>query len=89
MFKVGKNLNKKEESLGSVGWRVIPHTRRLGPDPRSGHVPGLFICPPSGACAAGNQSMYLSHTDVSPSLSLHLPLSLKSVNISSGEDYKI
>ena len=37
------------------------------------------------ARVGGNRSMFLFHTDVSLSLPAH-PLSLKSINISSGED---
>ena len=48
--------------------------------------------PSQGACKRGNRSMLLTHINVSLCLSfslppLSLPLSFKSINISSGEDF--
>ena len=43
----------------------------------SGHIPRLRVQSPVGVCMGGNRSAFLS---------LSHPLSLKSVNISSGED---
>lgn len=42
----------------------------------------------SGGYRGENGSLFLSHTDVPQSLSLSFPLSLKSINISSREDFK-
>ena len=42
-------------------------------DSQSGHMPGLQVESPVGACAGGNWRMFLSYTDVS--LSLPCPLS--------------
>ena len=58
-------------------------------DSWSGHMPGLWVWSLVRAHARGNQSMFLSHTDVSLPLSLSLlSLLLKSKTMSSGEDKK-
>ena len=44
---------------------------------------------PVGARARGNPSMFLLHLCLSPFLSPSLPLSLKSINMSSGEDKEL
>ena len=51
-------------------------------------TPGLQVWSPVRVCMRGNQSMFLSHIDVSLPLSPSLPLSLKSISMSSGEDKK-
>ena len=54
-------------------------------DSHSGHIPRLQVWPLVGVCERGSPLMFLSPIDVSfPSL----PLSLKSVGMSSGEDPK-
>ena len=49
----------------------------------SGHIPGLWVRSPLRVYMGGNQSMFLSHIDVSLSsslsLTLSLPLSLKAM----------
>ena len=47
----------------------------------SGHIPRLWVRAPVGVHTGSNQSLFLS-------LSPYLPFSLKSVNVSSGEDQK-
>ena len=59
---------------------ALSHTLKgCGCDSHSGHRPRLWVQSPVGACMGGNQSMLLS-------LPFPLPLSLKSINISLGED---
>ena len=79
-------MNYDPDWWGSVG-SVPPHKvkgRQL--DSWSGHVPGLWVQFPVGMNIYGSQSMSLSHIDVSLSLFLPVPFSVKSINISSGED---
>ena len=56
---------------GSVGWSIILYTKLWVRFPIWAHteVAGSI---PVGACTGGNQSMFLSHIDVSLSLSLFL-----------------
>ena len=51
---------------GSVGWSIIPYTKRF------------WVRSPVGMHTGGNWSMFLSHFDVS--LSLLLPFSLSQIN---------
>ena len=53
---------------------------------QSGHVPRSLVRSLVEARVGSSQSMFLPH--ISVFLSLFLPLSLKSINISSGEDFK-
>ena len=64
---------------GSVAWSIIPYTKKLP------------VQSPVEAQMLGSQSTFLSHIDVSFSLSHSLPppLSLKVINISLREDLKI
>ena len=57
---------------------------------QSGHILRLWVQPPFVVHMGGNQSVFLSQINVSSSFffSPHLPLSLKSINISLGEDLK-
>ena len=55
-------------------------------DSPPGHMPGLWVPSPVRACTRGNQLMFLSHIDVFAPLSPSLPLSLKSISMSSGEN---
>ena len=55
-----------------------------GSDSWSGHIPRLQVQSPVGVRMGGNGLMFFSHINVS----LSLLFSLKSINISSGEDYK-
>ena len=69
--------------------RASSHTPKdWGFDSWLGHIPRLWVQSPVGMCRRGTRSMFLSHIDVSFSLSLSLPpfVSLKSINISLGED---
>ena len=55
----------------------------------SRHILGLRIQPLLGVRTGGNQSMFLSHIDVSLFLALSLPFSLKLIkNIPTAEDFK-
>ena len=50
---------------GSVGW-VLSCKRKGGEfNSWSGHMPGLQVWSPAGACARCNRSMFLSHINVS------------------------
>ena len=72
----------------SVRIRASSHTPKcFRVDSWSGHIPRLQVLSPAGEHMGGNQAMFLTHIDVSLSLSLH-PLPLKSINKSSGEDFK-
>ena len=51
-----------------------------GFDSWSGHMPKLWVWSPVRACTRGNTSVF------SPSFLPSLPLSLKSISMSSGED---
>ena len=55
-----------------------------GFDSWSGHIPRLQVRSLVRVCMRSNQLMFLSHTEVS----LSLTVSLKSVNISSGKAFK-
>ena len=57
-------------------------------DSRSGHMPRLQVWSPVGARTRGNRSMFLSHIDVFLPLSFSLPSLLKSISMSSGEDFR-
>ena len=54
-------------------------------DSRSGHRPRLWVWSPVRVCTRYNWSMFLSYSSIS--LFLSFPLSLKSMNISSGEKF--
>ena len=75
---------------GLAGWSWLEHhpmhPKVAGLIPSQGTYIGCRFDPWLQARARGNQSMFLSHIDVSLSLSPFLPL--KSINISSGEDIK-
>ena len=64
-----------------------------GFDSWSGHTPRLRVQSLVRACTGSNGSIFISHFDVSLSISLSLPLtpllplSLKSANISLGKDF--
>ena len=73
---------------GSVGWVSSHKPKDRGFNSQSGQTPGLLVWSPVGACTGGNQSMLLSHIDVSlshqcfsPSLSPSLPLSRESIKM--------
>ena len=59
----------------SVGWMSSLKAKCRRFNFQSGHVPGLRVRSPVGACTEGNQSMFLSHPDVSLPFSLPPPLS--------------
>ena len=72
-----KKIPPKSWPGGSVGWSVIPCTKGQG------------VRAPVGTHMEGNRLMFLSHIDASlsnPCLSHSVSLSLKSINIFSGED---
>ena len=52
---------------------------------QSGHMPGLWVQSPVKLHGRGNQLMFLSHTGASLPLSPSIPLSLKSMSMSSGD----
>ena len=52
------------------------------------HMPGFQIWSEVRAHVRGSRSMFLSHMDISLSLSPSLPFSLKSISMSLGEDKK-
>ena len=52
-------------SGGSVGWSVIPSPKGCRFDSPSGHMPSLWVQCLVWVIMGGNQSMFLSHTDVS------------------------
>ena len=86
-FTIYKELSALPWPGGSVGWSIIPYTKKgYRFAPWSGHIPRLWVWSPVGAHMRGNRLIFLSHIDVS--LCLSLPLSLKSINISSGDDLK-
>ena len=65
------------------------HQKLVGLIPGQGTgLAGLCVWPLVGACTGGDWPMFLSNINVSHSLSFSLPLSLKPINISSGEDLK-
>ena len=75
---------------GSVGWRVVPHTKTRGSDSQPGHTPGLQVQPLSRCILeAANLSFSITLMSLSVSLSVCLSLSLKSINISLGEGLNI
>ena len=53
---------------GKVGWNIIQDTKSF--HSWSGHIPRLWVRSPVRACTGGNLSMFLSHIDLSLSLSL-------------------
>ena len=57
---------------GSVGWSVIPYTKRLGFDSWSGHIPRLWVQSPirPGCVLEATDGLFFSYIDVSLSLSL-------------------
>ena len=59
-----------------VGWVSCCKPKRHGFDSRSEPRPGLRVWPPVWACMRGNQSMFLSHIDVSLPFFLLSTLSL-------------
>ena len=66
-------------------WECCPlHQNCCWSHPQSGHIPRLQVHSPIGAHMGGKQWMFLYHINVS--LCVSPPLSLKSINISSGED---
>ena len=70
---------------GSVSWSTVPCTKRLWFNAQSGHIPRLWGGSRVRARKGGSQSMFLSQFFFP---SLPPSLSLKSVNLSSGEDLK-
>ena len=62
---------------GLVGWALSCKVKGHRFDSCSEHTPGLWVWSLVGARTRGNRLMFLSHTDVSPSLSSSLLLSLK------------
>lgn len=88
LYKIYEQKSKSQSYL--VGWlsRLDCYPVHLKVE---GSVPGqgtLQVRSLVGACSGVNQSMFLSHIDVSLSLFLSLPLSLTSIDISSGKDKK-
>ena len=86
--KKSQEIRRNGVCPGPVGQLVgalfcAPKGRRS--KPRPGHIPRLWVQSLVGVCIRGNQSMFLSHSNVSLSLPFPLPLSLISINISSGE----
>ena len=95
-------LKNAYEALASVAQLVEASSHRpKGQEfnSQSGHVPGWWIQSQAGACTRGSRMVFLSHINVSlplslshqcfsPSLSPSLPLTLKSISMSSGEDLK-
>ena len=77
--------------VGSLPYKLKGHKF----ESQSGHMPVLWVRSPVGVHARGSQLMFLSHINVSLSLSLspptpprRLPLSLKSMSTCLGEDLK-
>ena len=68
---------------GPIGGSIVPNTKSHRFNSWSGHIPRFWVGPWSEHVQGGNQSMFLS---LSPALSS--PLSLKTINRSSGEDLK-
>ena len=66
------------EWYGSVGWASSHKAKGCRFNSWSGHMPGLWVRAPYGACTRSNQLMFLSHVDVSlplpPSLSFVLKI---------------
>ena len=60
--------------FGSVGWVLSCKAKSRQFDSQSWYVPALQVWSPVGTHARGNQSMFLSHTDVSLPFSLPSPL---------------
>ena len=65
------------DRCGSVGWTSSCKVKGHWLNSRSGHMPGLQVRSPIRVRTTGNWWVFLSHLDVSPSLSPSLPLSLK------------
>ena len=59
------------DRCGSVCWVSSHKAKGRQFDSQSGHMPGLWVQSPLGACAGGSQSMFLSY--ISVSLPLFLP----------------
>ena len=53
------------DRCGSVGWASSCKAKDLLLDPQSGHLPGLWVQSPVRVHTRSNQSMFLSHIDVS------------------------
>ena len=82
---LGEAVKKGGKTLAGwfSGWSVFPiHQKGCGFDSREGTYLGCRFKPQWRHVWEANRSMFLSHIDVS----LSLPLSLKSINISSDED---
>ena len=50
---------------GSVDWTLSHKAKGCWFDPQSGHMPGLWVQSPVGVCMISNQSVFMSHTNVS------------------------
>ena len=60
---------------GSVGWSIIPSTKRLWVQFQSGHIPRLRVQSLVGAHMGSNQQMFLYHINV-----LFFPFSFFEIN---------
>ena len=84
---------KKTSTLALARWlsglECCPRTPKgYGFDPRSGHIPRLWVWLPLRVQTGDNWSIFLSYINISLSLPPLFPLSLKLINISSGEKKK-
>lgn len=61
---------KMPDRLARVAQVIVLCTERLRFNSWSGHKPAFWVGSSAGAHMEGNRSMFLSHIDVSPSLSM-------------------
>ena len=75
-----KEKNNCSDWCGSGDWTLSHKLNGHWVNSQSGHMPRLQVQPPVTACGRGNQSMFLSHTDVSLPVFLLPSLKNKSKN---------
>ena len=61
--------------VGSVGWASSSKAKDCRFDSQSGHMPGLWVWFPDGACVRGNRSMFFFRVLSLPLFSFPSPLS--------------
>ena len=84
-----KNENNGPGQAGQLVGVLSHKPTSCGYNPQSGHIPRLWVQSPIRAHAGGNCLMFLSHIlFLSLSSPPSFPLSLKSIQISLGEDLK-